>query len=86
MKNYSTVIFTLSYLVGGFMGLVGLIQSIMLQFADGNAIGIALTIVFSAVLIVFYGIIPFIFTFVILFLVGLPFYGVYKLFEKKPSL
>lgn len=82
MKDYSTVIFALSFIWGGIMGLITWINVMSDALRYGETGSFVLTFIFGQILIPFYGIVPALSTFVLLFIVGLPIYGIYSLFKK----
>jgi len=81
MKEYSGVIATIAMVIGGLVGFINWITYLVQALNYGNILGFVLLFIFGEILIPFYSIIPFLIWFVLLFLGGLPFYGLYKLFR-----
>ena len=82
MKEYTGAIAVVSMVIAavyGFIGWIGLLTSCLYY---GNVLGFMLGLAFFQLVIPWYGIWPFFVWFFILFFVGLPFYGIYKLFSK----
>lgn len=81
MKGYATAIMYVSLVIAGFVGLFAWVGYLIEAVNYGNVLGVVILLVFSQLLIPFYSIIPFLFWFVVLFFIGLPIYGIYKLFN-----
>lgn len=80
---YTQFIGILALIMGGLSGFIYWIKELSTLLDYGDTFMFVVTFLFGELLIPIYGIIPFIKWFFILFFIGLPFYGIYKLFEKK---
>ena len=82
MKKYTEVIFTISLVIGGIYGFINWIVQLADSLSYGETLTFVLQLIFAEIIVPFYSIIPFIISFVVLFLGILPIYGIYKLIKK----
>jgi len=82
MKDYALVITYLAMIYGGIIGTIKWISLMAELFDAGEAFWGIIFFIFGQIIIPFNGIIPALLAFVVLFIVGLPIYGIYSLFKK----
>lgn len=81
MKEYSGGIMAVAMIIAGFSGFFTWIGYLAEALNYGNTLSFVIMLVFGEFLIPFYSIIPFLVWFAVLFVLGLPIYGLYKLFK-----
>jgi len=81
MKEYTNVILTMALIYGGVMGFINWIGAMADSLDYGQTFMFVLQLIFVEILLPFHGFLPFLGAFVLFFVVGLPFYGIYKLFK-----
>jgi hypothetical protein len=81
MSGYLSVITSIAFVLGGIAGFIGWITLLTSLLSYGQVLWFVLALVFAEIVIPWYGIVPFIEWFLVLFVIGLPFYGLYKLIK-----
>jgi len=83
MKEYAQVIGIIAIVWGFFVGLIKWIEFLANAIDYGETITVILGIIFVELLIPLYGFIAGLSAFAILFIAGLPLYGIYSLIKNK---
>ncbi len=83
MKQYSTIILIISAIYGWIVGLTNWIGNLSDALYYKETLSFVIQFIFWQILIPINGLFAFLVAFVILFIIGLPIYGIYSLFKNK---